>query len=259
MILLNSIFVVAQKSAFETKLSGEREGLISIIRATFVNNTDENISLAYVMKVNHVDSEGFKTKLYSGAFDALANYLQLLETIEIKISETDYYSILLEVYKDTERIGVDLLESKDYRVAEKNALLADSLNTISALNQMEVQKKKPKKDSFDAIEIDGLIIDETRSKLGRDFYDFFYGEWSPPKNAKDFVITIKELPARGRGAQVSVEVNGNTLVRRFLQPRNDLIESTAKQIAQAIADYLAKNEDLKNELGSDDQEGSGIF
>lgn len=109
------------------------------------------------------------------------------------------------------------------------------------------------------VEFGGLIFDDSRTKTGRDFYDIFYSNYIPPKGAENFNITIKELPGRGRMAQVAVLVNDNQVLLRLLQPRATLIEEQAIQSVYAIEAYLRNAAQLKKQLESDDQQGSGIF
>ena len=42
-------------------------------------------------------------------------------------------------------------------------------------------------------EFTGLVIDQTISKFGHDFYDSFMTGWGPPNDA--FILTIKERPS----------------------------------------------------------------
>ncbi|MEL7021767.1 MAG: CsgE family curli-type amyloid fiber assembly protein, partial [Bacteroidota bacterium] len=88
------------------------------------------------------------------------------------------------------------------------------------------------------LEIDGLIIDETRTKIGRDYYELFYAKWAPPAEAKNYTIRIKELPSRGRGAQIQVFVNDEKLIHRNLQPRVEMIENMATRSVEALTNWL---------------------
>ena len=121
------------------------------------------------------------------------------------------------------------------------------------------EKTQPATPAFDALEIGGLIIDDTRSKIGRDFYDVFYGKWNDPKNADSFTITIKEFPARGRISRISVEVDGNVVIERNVQPRLEIVELLAQQSVHVVQNYLSKRNELNKELESEDTQGTGIF
>jgi len=89
--------------------------------------------------------------------------------------------------------------------------------------------------------------------------EFFYSKWISPAGATDFLITIKELPPRGIGARVSIQVNDDIILSRFLQPRTDIVEQQAIVSINAIRRYLVQNESLKQSMDSADVSGSGIY
>ncbi|KAA3610549.1 MAG: hypothetical protein DWQ05_21245 [Calditrichaeota bacterium] len=108
------------------------------------------------------------------------------------------------------------------------------------------------------LEIDGLVVDETQTKLGHDFYEIFYSQWETPRNSKDFTIVIKEKPLPRIGTQVTIEIHEKPIFIRFLQPRFDAIEETAKQGVHFAEQYLFNFEEIKRNLESEDLHGSGI-
>lgn len=109
------------------------------------------------------------------------------------------------------------------------------------------------------LEIDGLIVDNSVTKLGRDFYDIFMSQWEAPQNAKNYTITIRELPAMGISSIVIVEINDQQIVELPLQPRYDIIEEMAEYAAGSCYQYLENYEQIQQELSGDDMSGSGIY
>ncbi len=79
------------------------------------------------------------------------------------------------------------------------------------------------------LEIDGLVVDETLTKVGRDFYDVFFRLWQPPKDAINFTIAVQEQPAPGTGTIVSVLVNDELVFQSRLQPQLEYVETAAQQ------------------------------
>jgi hypothetical protein len=77
------------------------------------------------------------------------------------------------------------------------------------------------------VEIDGMIHDDTRSKIGRDFYEIFYANWQSPPEASHYSIRITEQPAPNLGTIIAVEVNNTETFRARLQPRYDFIEEAS--------------------------------
>ncbi|MCB0520523.1 MAG: hypothetical protein H6577_18830 [Lewinellaceae bacterium] len=114
--------------------------------------------------------------------------------------------------------------------------------------------------SLEALEIEGLILDETRSKLAHDFYELFYNGWTDIEGAVGGnTVTIRELPNRiGIGSRISVEVDGEELSQLNLQPRQEVLESLATQLVEALKNYL-ENPQGGQEIEMDDLTGSGIY
>lgn len=126
-----------------------------------------------------------------------------------------------------------------------------------------------------------FLLDNTRSKIGRDFYEAFFRHYSelpkgvglpaPTDSTKRvepnleldlsaFVITIDELPAFGIGTTVMVvSLNDQIIWQNYVQARADILESYAFNAAELLNQYVINYQDVQNSLGSEDQRGSGIF
>lgn len=114
-----------------------------------------------------------------------------------------------------------------------------------AFDSLVEQEKTAKQEEAQAeieqqifLEIDGIVVDETRSKIGRDFYDVFYQLWQAPTDAKRFTITISELPAPGLGTIIYVKVNDTETFRYRLQPRFDFIQEAGRYAVNLTYRYL---------------------
>jgi len=103
-----------------------------------------------------------------------------------------------------------------------------------------------------------LIIDETRSKIARDFYDLFYKKWIAPNGAKNFSIYIREEPSRGRGAQISLTLNDNKIFQNFVPPRYDALENVVNFAIRVTRARLNAQAKISDQIKEEDQMGSGI-
>ncbi|KAA9327176.1 hypothetical protein F0P96_18235 [Hymenobacter busanensis] len=112
---------------------------------------------------------------------------------------------------------------------------------------------------FRPTEIEGLVVDQTITKVGHDFYDVFYTRWEAPPGASDFTVIIHEKPARGTATLVSVEVNDSEIMELPLQPKFDVVEAAAQDAVASVQEYLANYEAIRRQLDGADQSGSGIF
>lgn len=80
-----------------------------------------------------------------------------------------------------------------------------------------------------ASEIDGIIMDETMSKSGRDFYEIFFANWQKPRAYKNYYVKIKERPFRMNTTLIEVYLKEQLMYQQILKRRFDEVEQMAKQ------------------------------
>lgn len=109
------------------------------------------------------------------------------------------------------------------------------------------------------LEIDNLIVNETISKSGGEFYDLFYTGWQDPESSSSYTIFISEKPSPGRGNLIKVKINDLVVFERFITPQYDMIVETSGYAVQAAQEYLSRYKEIQEELNGEDLSGSGIF
>jgi len=106
-------------------------------------------------------------------------------------------------------------------------------------------------------EITGLIIEETMTKIGYEFYEYFFLLWETPQTElKHYNIVITERASPSWGSLVEVKIGETTVWSRMLRPRSEEIEESAKQAIEATKNYLQNYE--KYQLKTIDMMGTGI-
>lgn len=83
--------------------------------------------------------------------------------------------------------------------------------------------------------ISGLIVDNTVTFIGRDFYDAFALAWLDQRVGDIGNLSINERPTARSGSRVWVESNGRSLFQVFLSPVRANIETTARKAAKSVA------------------------
>jgi len=235
------------------------------------NLSDNPLDLSYTMDLINKSSGNSSTSNQSGKFKLLPNEEKTLSSSQTNVAPSSKFEVVLKIYQADKIIAEKVLKSDPAFFSAYNALAVTPPKSKKTTNNNTATKKllesiltkEPKKEiqnsTSDAIEIGGLIIDNTRTKIGRDFYEFFYGKWVDPKESDNFSIIIRELPSRGgRVARIAIEVDGNVVAQRVVQPRQEIVEAMAQQSVNIVQNYLAKKKDLNSELDPD-QQGSGIF
>ena len=135
-----------------------------------------------------------------------------------------------------------------------------------------------------------LVIDATRTKIGRDFYEAFYQRWNntTPANANvpanvpattpadssqrksvlpavfnlaEYVITIEDLPLPGNGftSNVSVIIDDQLIWQQFVPARREVIDEIADYAAAAVLAYFADLQSVESQLGRNDWETDDMY
>jgi curli production assembly/transport component CsgE len=86
--------------------------------------------------------------------------------------------------------------------------------------------------------INGLIIDNTVTVIGREFYHHFSRYWTEQGLLTDYNLTVREQPTARFGSRIEVEWNRMRLFQVFLPPTRSNIEVSARRAAQAIAQHF---------------------
>lgn len=148
--------------------------------------------------------------------------------------------------------------SPGFRVQQGDSI--KGTNVPEKLTRLVEQVKKSANRSDDVeMELDGLLVDNTKTKGGKDFYDLFFALWEAPLNARNFTITINEKPYRLTTTFIVVMINENVVYEALLQPRLDVIEYMTAEAVQMAQSYLINYEEINRELNGDDLSGSGIY
>ncbi|WP_170871887.1 CsgE family curli-type amyloid fiber assembly protein [Pontibacter indicus] len=141
--------------------------------------------------------------------------------------------------KDTIQQDTISYEDKEQRIEQKNQTLERFIKSAD-------------------LEIDGLIVDETITKIGRDFYDIFNRQWEAPPDVKNYTILIQEKPTRGNGAYVILVVNDEPVFEYILQPRYDMIEEVSTYAVTFITEYVVNNQ-LNQQLEAEGRKAYEVY
>jgi len=92
--------------------------------------------------------------------------------------------------------------------------------------------------------IDGLVLNNTLSREGYDFYIMFTHYWTPPVNAVNFQIIVKEYNRAGRSTILAISLNDKELVYRVVTPTYSALDGLASAAANHLSTYLKNGNHL---------------
>ncbi|XLS27908.1 CsgE family curli-type amyloid fiber assembly protein [Flavobacteriaceae bacterium M23B6Z8] len=154
-----------------------------------------------------------------GNFSIDPNEVKVLQEIVVSFEEEDKIIVLLLLYEKDRIIAVD-----------RKVFLNN-------------EKKKVPKD--DGIEIKGLVIDNVISKVGKDFYDLFYRQYSLRNLQSGSMVTIEEQLGIGIGTRIVVKVNEDVVFEGFARPNEEYLEQMAKAVVVKVINYLEQKKKQK--------------
>lgn len=86
--------------------------------------------------------------------------------------------------------------------------------------------------------LSGLILDQTKTHLGRDFYEAFAQRWEFIPGLENYNIIINEISDPRWGTQIQIFVDDNLVYISPLKPRLEDIELRAEEAADAVFKYF---------------------
>ncbi|MFK5958646.1 MAG: curli-like amyloid fiber formation chaperone CsgH [Lutibacter sp.] len=148
------------------------------------------------------------------------------------------FSLKPEERKSVSEIRLNIEKNEEIKVflfIKQNAILVskDSI-VIIPKNQNIENAKIVNEDDF---ALKGIVIDEVITKIGKDFHDYFYQNYSTSGVQYPFIIVIKEKPYFGRSSIVSIEVDDRKIYEFLTKPDEDFLKGAVKQTLQNLSQY----------------------
>ncbi|GJL55886.1 MAG: hypothetical protein NPIRA02_30180 [Nitrospirales bacterium] len=112
---------------------------------------------------------------------------------------------------------------------------------------LEIAQAAPEESEETFLGISGLIVDETRTVVGRNFYEAFTAQWSNFSSPTQNII-ISELADPRFGSIISVQIGEHIVFRRLLPPRLGDLEEAVDMAIHNLRQSLTDQERVQQEL-----------
>lgn len=124
--------------------------------------------------------------------------------------------------------------SHDYALRVFRMFLATLFLVLSMATPGQAQEGDA---TDEGLEIPGLILDGTKTRQGRDFFEFFNLRWQEVEGLS-YTISIDEFPDSRRGSFIVVKVDENRVFMERLNPLPIMVEESAQRAVRRAAGYL---------------------
>ena len=199
------------------------------IKALITNNTATYQELNYLLiSIKKGASGNLSNNKQSGKFSINPGETKKLSEMNVNLEKKDALKAFLYI-----------------RDEQTQKLIAkDSLE----INQDFFSKKISTVEKEASFELKGFTIDETKTKVGKDFYDLFYIQYSQIPDKSNSAITISELPMRGSSGQINIQIDDKVVYSFVTNPSEDFLKEQISNSLRYIKDFNAKKNLIKNEF-----------
>jgi hypothetical protein len=228
-------------SEVEAKIDMESNTEFISITGSAFNKTDFSQSLRYVLSVikNNPENSNRSKNDQSGRIVLKGGEKSNLSSTTINARETDRIIILLLVYDlENNLLGKDRIvlngTKEDYK--EQALKEAKELN-ISPDAQF---------DNEDGVFLRGIVLEETKTKPGRDFFKEFTSIYQNNSvNGKE-VVTIREELALANNTKIQILVANEVIFEFFVRPQTDFLKQAASESIRRVILHFKYLEERKD-------------
>lgn len=200
------------------------EGMI-VIRGTAENLTTDYKSISYKLTVfkKNKSNSNISKNAQDGRIILDPQQKVVLSKTQINESKDDQIILLLLIYD------------------EKNAIIGKDRIEMGVDDESKLGEVKPN----DGIAMMSIISNDTKTKLGNDFYELFYQEYSKLKIKSPKVVKVQEELTFGRTTKIIVSVDGDVVNEFISRPDEDFMKYMAEAISYEVFKYF-KNVEKQN-------------
>ena len=226
----------------EAKIEISSNGEFYKITGFSTNRTDSNRSLRYVLSVikSNVEGKVVSKNDQQGRFILEPNQKKELSSTSINVEDDDRTIILLLIYDEEDvALGKDRIVLKDFDVEEKEQKAILDKNKISE----DISHA-----GADGIVLRGIVVENTKTKPGRDFYQKYALEYMKLNINGERIVTINEVLAMGSNTKIELKIGDDVVVQFFLNPRSDYIEQMVDYSIKQTNRYFYKLRNNRNTI-----------
>lgn len=94
----------------------------------------------------------------------------------------------------------------------------------------------------DGFELKGVIIDNTKTKMGKDFYDRYYYKYNDIGINAEKIVTIGEEYSFARNTAITVTIDNEVIYEFLTRPDDEFLEAVAEESVDATYTYFKEKE-----------------
>ncbi|MCO6488896.1 MAG: hypothetical protein J5I98_10785 [Phaeodactylibacter sp.] len=236
-----------EEAALQGNILYEVEGKDIVLKAQAQNTTADEVILGFDFILTGTDKNNNSiSNNQDGQVKLAGEESKMIASTRMVLSELkDFEAVLLIYYQDILMDSDTLVYSADRQKQNDGAAYEED---VSQEGDFEGQDS--------GFEFGGLVIDNTRTRAGRDLYDLFYAQWESPAGSGDYYIKLEEFPGRGRTTRLVVWLDDEKIVETNLLPNFDYLERLSDYVNARLQSLLSQRAEAGDNL---EDELQGIY
>lgn len=222
------------------KILIKKESEFFTFAATAENVTPSDVNLKYDFSLYQADSLNNVTRSnQSDRFFLKGNEKKILSTVTVNYNTEGKITLVLMLYdSDNKPVGQDRIELSSEKGYQE--IISDRLSQKE--KAANADQAKPQ----DGFYMNGLVVENTLTKAGRDFYRYFYSEYYNRGIQTTKNIIIEEVPGRMRTTRISVKIDNRIIWQFFSQPKKSFLQNMASTALNRSIAYLQQLQKQKD-------------
>lgn len=243
----------------DAKLKVDNHSGLLTVKGVVENFNNVSVPITYRLKVLKLEQGNQSNSVQANVQEVDANKLVELSSVSINHSPNDevYISFLVKhgnsIIKEIEKTIPEGIDKEKFRLSKNKAKRQGNVPSQADLLKKHIEafqaRKQQQKDSLKENEyrsyygemLNGVVIDETFTRMGKEFYDYFYSTYQIANREASTLLTIKEVFLQNRSIQrskVIIRDDDVIIFQAILQPRPVYLEAVAEQANQVVNQYL---------------------
>jgi len=211
-----------QEIGIVPKIIVKSVGVNAEIQGVVKNDSDLFKSLSYeLIIIGNMGTDKANKTEQKNNFSLAPNEVKIVASQNLNVADTDNIIVLLLIYEEEKLIARD---------------------------RKELKKEKNNPQVSDGLEIKGLVVENVRSKVGKDFYDYFYRQFSLKNPGSDQLVKVEEQLGIGIGTRIQVKVQEDLVFESFARPNEEQLISLANSAVNRVLQFLKQKERQKQLL-----------
>ena len=236
MLISISGYSQSYNTQVEAKIELESKNNLIEITGFAFNKTEIDQSLRYVLSVIKSNSENSNNSKNNQSGRIVLGSIEKKELSKtvIGVNEKNRIIILLLIYNDE-----DKLLGKDRIVINENEEDRNQPIIINK-NKENTNGDDASNKSTDGVVIRGIVLDETKTKSGRDFYKLFYSLYLGSNINGRKIVAVKEILVMANTTGIEIKV-GDEIVYSFIaKPGADYLKNQSNIAIRNVYKHFQK-------------------